>query len=320
MPFPTLTFAEMLSNSTREELQQLLALLEGYLRVEHDDSGRHTDVTADSVTVEGNVEAGGAGIFDGNVTAQADTDAAKAVLGNLAGLVGSEPSGYGVLVGGETDGFAIYVRTAAAPHLGSGNELRIYDLSDPVGAGVAVLRLVYDSASARHLLGIPSGSVVAIGEDASGKRITEINVQQVLASLGYKERGRSAYLGDFTTIAYANSNFKGAGVDADWNVASGDQTTFAYKQEGGSCTVLFTIRTSTVTNTPASLDMTVPVAATGEAWNVVALIDAGARTTGFASITVGTPNTINVLRTDGAAFTNAVDTTYVLGSITYPCA
>lgn len=41
-----------LKNHLMDELDQLVATITGWANVEHDDDGRHTDITADSITVE----------------------------------------------------------------------------------------------------------------------------------------------------------------------------------------------------------------------------------------------------------------------------
>ncbi len=49
MPFPSLTWNDLLPPNVRQELDQFTSLIEGYLRSQHKDSGAHSDVTADSV-------------------------------------------------------------------------------------------------------------------------------------------------------------------------------------------------------------------------------------------------------------------------------
>ena len=49
MPFPGLTFNDMLPPNIRQEFEQFTSLLHGYLGDQHKDNGSHKDVTADSV-------------------------------------------------------------------------------------------------------------------------------------------------------------------------------------------------------------------------------------------------------------------------------
>ena len=48
----SLSFRELLSPGTEQELDQLLGFVSGYLTVEYNDDGTHADVTADAVTTE----------------------------------------------------------------------------------------------------------------------------------------------------------------------------------------------------------------------------------------------------------------------------
>lgn len=49
MPYPSLTFAQLLENATRQELEQFVSLLQGYLSEQHDDTGAHTTITVEEV-------------------------------------------------------------------------------------------------------------------------------------------------------------------------------------------------------------------------------------------------------------------------------
>lgn len=86
MAFPDLTFRDQLPPDVRQELEQLVALLNGYLAAEHDSEGAHTHINAESLTVEGDTIAQGDGIFDGDVAAR-NADAAGPV--RLTSLVES---------------------------------------------------------------------------------------------------------------------------------------------------------------------------------------------------------------------------------------
>ena len=69
MAYPDLTFRHV-PPDVLQELEQFVAILNGYLAIQHDSEGAHTDITALSVTVEGEVFASGDGIFEGDVSAQ----------------------------------------------------------------------------------------------------------------------------------------------------------------------------------------------------------------------------------------------------------
>jgi hypothetical protein len=49
MPYPSLTFAAMLQSATRQELEQFVSLLQGYLSVEHKETGEHRNISADTI-------------------------------------------------------------------------------------------------------------------------------------------------------------------------------------------------------------------------------------------------------------------------------
>lgn len=62
----------------------------------------------------------------------------------------------------------------------------------------------------------------------------------------------------WNSVTHSDANFKGDSVDGNWAVASGDQSTFKYQRIGKRLTVLLTIITSTVANTPGTLQVTIP--------------------------------------------------------------
>lgn len=68
MAWPSVTFPMILTPETRQELEQLCALLQGYLAQQHKDDGSHGDITADSLEVSGNAEIGGDLTVEGDVT------------------------------------------------------------------------------------------------------------------------------------------------------------------------------------------------------------------------------------------------------------
>ena len=84
MPYPSLTFATELDQKTRQELEQFISLLQGYLQEQHEGDGSHKAITADSLAATGNISSsGGTGSFAGNVTA--DSDGTPVVIGGAIG-------------------------------------------------------------------------------------------------------------------------------------------------------------------------------------------------------------------------------------------
>src|SRR5688572_19596456 len=59
MPFPSLTNEQFLPPAIAAELDDLQIQLAGFLSREHKENGKHSDVTADSVTTTGDVSVGG---------------------------------------------------------------------------------------------------------------------------------------------------------------------------------------------------------------------------------------------------------------------
>lgn len=136
MSYPAVTFAQLLENSTREELEQLTALLQGYLSVEHNEEGKHTAVTATSITTTGAVTVGGALNVSG-----------ATVIGDLsaAALTGSEGV---VLTGTETEAQP----GAGAASLGEGS---------PIGDVFAVR--IASVGGTDDIAGLNAGSLVQAG-------------------------------------------------------------------------------------------------------------------------------------------------------------
>lgn len=169
MAYPSLTFAHLLENATRQELEQFVSLLQGYLSVEHDETGAHTAITADSITVDGN------GTFGGDVTAQSADTVSKCRMGEIQNLVTGGGLTSGLHLGG-TKGWVIGLRPAGLPGTSTDYEIRLFDLNHYVAAaGVSALRLFYYTANSWWTLGIENGGSLTLGEDAPSKRLAEVN-------------------------------------------------------------------------------------------------------------------------------------------------
>ena len=133
---------------------------------------------------------------------------------------------------------------------------------------------------------------------------------------GIKERGRSVVLGEFTAVAHAGGNFTAS--SGNWTVASGDQLTFGYSLVGKMMTVVFTIATSSVSATPASLRIAIPggFTAAKQMYNMALIVDAGTRVMAEAQVAAA-GTTIIIARFDAANLTASTDTTSVVGQITF---
>lgn len=150
--------------------------------VEHDEDGKHTDITAHSVVATANTETGatGVGTFDGDVTAQASDTINKCRIGEVGDLVSGASITSGLHLGA-AKGWVAGLRLAGSPGTNTDYELRLWDLNHVVAA-VSALRLFYYTANSWWTLGIETGGALALGEDASGKRLSEVNTIVARAS------------------------------------------------------------------------------------------------------------------------------------------
>jgi hypothetical protein len=82
LAYPSVTFTEILSASTRQELEQFTALLQGYLSQQHKEDGSHEDVTADTLETTGAAEIGGALTVADTLTVDGELSV-QAAVGNL---------------------------------------------------------------------------------------------------------------------------------------------------------------------------------------------------------------------------------------------
>jgi hypothetical protein len=77
-----------------------------------------------------------------------------------------------------------------------------------------------------------------------------------LGNQGIKELGRTVPLGNWTTPTFSAGNF--TSPTGTWVVASGDVTTYEYQLVGTTMTVNFRLVTTTITGSPAALQIVIP--------------------------------------------------------------
>jgi hypothetical protein len=159
-----LTFRELLPNWAQQELDQLVAKIKGYLLIEHNEDGGHTDITGESLDVEGDVDAGGHGFFEEDVISLFGTGD-ECGIGALLTVNGTSllPPGLlrqALLLGGVTSGVVLEKRPAASPFT-AGNELTIWLLG--FSSTVPALRLG-DKSGAMTLLDGGTGAALNIGD------------------------------------------------------------------------------------------------------------------------------------------------------------
>lgn len=167
MPFPGGTYLALIRPAiawVADEFDQFYALLEGYLRVEHNEDGTHRDLTASSVTVTGAVTADGAGTFDGNVVA--DADGAAVTMGAIAGS-GSIVGAAGIQMQGTLTDWEIAADEGSSPS----RRLVFVDRKDNTKAYIFRIGLT----GSDYILEPSSGTSVFLGNDTSGRRVAAVN-------------------------------------------------------------------------------------------------------------------------------------------------
>lgn len=214
MPYPSLTFAQLLDNATREELEQFVALLQGYLSSEHKDDGSHSDLTADSVTVAGDVTATGDGSFDGTVTA--DADGMAVVIGDVSDDTGISAPGIS-LARDTTSHFALM---ADRPNSLAGAAALV--IQDALNTGVSTIPIVLyrttsigASPAGYTLMPLASTATLDLGENSSGKRITNLYASVVTAQAAVVTTTLNCSTNGFQ-VAAAQTIASGAGGTYDF--------------------------------------------------------------------------------------------------------
>ena len=290
MAFPTMGPLDGLAERVLSSFQDLYAQLEGWLRIEHHEDGTHADISADSLTVEGDIEGGGDGTFDGNVTADADSEPV------IAGLL--------TAVSNTRQVNGIDMRSAATSRwrIGSYNspsnqrELVFIDMLET--SQPYVFRVKRTAANAYMLQ--PEGTVaLTVGEDAVGGRLTELTASTARVGTLYVSSTLPA--GRWNAITYAAGNFTGGG-SMTWTVDSGDVTDYSYMRLDKTAIVSVWLDNTVVGGTPdTSLLITLPFTVGSSKITTCELFDNGALVTGVAYVTSGT--TLVISRLDRANFT-----------------
>lgn len=156
MPFPSESFVSTFAATAHvvgDELRAYYAQLTGWLGLEHDERGRHTDITATSIAVAGD------GTFNGTVTADADGTPVE------MGAIGPTNEPAIRLTNGTVADWMLY---AIAP--------RTLSLRDVLEVGdAALLDIIRLAASSYTLQPHTSATILALGTDALGQRWAEVN-------------------------------------------------------------------------------------------------------------------------------------------------
>lgn len=158
MSYPSGTYLDQITDhATRAEFDQLYALLQGYLDIQHKADGSHGDVTALSVSTTGSVTT--------------DSDGHPIVAGPHLLVQSARPIAGFDITGGTHSRWRIGAYdspTSSSPT----REFLIQDLikspNDPY-----TLRLYYDGTN--YVLHPEAGASLVLGADATGQRVTNIN-------------------------------------------------------------------------------------------------------------------------------------------------
>lgn len=167
MPYPSLTYENLLDNLTRAELQELVALIQGYLSQQHKEDGSHADVTADSLEVAGD------GTFDGNVTADADGN--PVVIGTL----GSAPCiDLQAVVGGVTSRWRWFAGfDSANPKFALKDVGSVSDDS--------AIDVIRTGASTYVIKPHSSGITLSLGQNTAGARLSDVNMLSLVSVIAH---------------------------------------------------------------------------------------------------------------------------------------
>lgn len=318
MPFPTLTFPQVLENATRAEFEAFLSLLVGWLRAQHKDDGSHGAITADSVAVSGAVTIGttlavvGTGSFNDNVTADADGNPV------IIGSFGSTDAGFDATAGSGVA--SSHWRIVAKNGTGPGHRLEFRDMRD---SSRSVQFYFADSAVGSGVVNysmLPVANVdLNFGEDAAGKRLGEANFSIIRSDNGLYERRRTLAIGEWTTPTYAAGNYTASA--GTWTLPNGAaQVTYAYAVIGKLMTVMFEIEGTSVSAAPGTLGLAIPggFTAAKKTRALFQAIDKGTAGTGVARVdAAGTVINFQASIAGAGWTTTAANDTSVRGQMTF---
>jgi hypothetical protein len=137
---------------------------------------------------------------------------------------------------------------------------------------------------------------------------------------GISERGRTVPMGEWTAVPFANTNFTSS--SGTWVLTAGDQAIFQYTVIGKTMTVVFQLNQTTVTGTPAQLQIAIPggFSAAFDTVGTAAINHTGNWELGNIVIGVGSVIGLQPVPLGVATWSSGTNTIYVRGSITFPVA
>ena len=314
---------QMIGGAVVHQLQRTHGAINAWAETEHDENGRHTDITADSVTTRGNVNVGGDALVDGDgrfkkdVIARADTNG-ECGLGELPTIQGAafmpgEIGRHGLLLAGP-NGFWIERRPAGFPPF------------DPNPPEICFWNLAQSAVQPSMRLGV-FGGVPTLIDGGSGallnvgcqlERMNEVHASRFYAL------GRGVEQGTWIDQPFNAADFTATPGPATWVPNAGFHTR-TYTLIGRTMLISFELNLTTVTGAPVRLNMTLPPGASVSVRPFCGFVNwlqtaGGGNGTGFIEASPG--NTFISLIRDiiGTAWPASAATLYVRGSIQFEVA
>jgi hypothetical protein len=278
-----------------DEFTALYSQLTAWLSVQHHDDGTHSDVTADSLAVEGELTVGD------DVT-----------LGSPLTTGGGPGIGIEDWVIGVPTGDPLKLQVRYTPDTGSNARALEFRY---ISSLVYLLMPCLTSAST----GVSIGDPTNLSGAASGLRKFF-----AVAAEGLYDKGRDVAIGVWTDVAFDAANFTANGT-MTWTVASGDQNTYSYMLIGNTMFLSFKFSTTTVAGVPnTTLRLAIPggfVVATGYTTSGGLDYNQGAWLKGCCEVASGEAYVRLFTAGFGAAnWAASVDLTYLQGQIIFEIA
>jgi hypothetical protein len=143
----------------------------------------------------------------------------------------------------------------------------------------------------------------------SGPGIADFDVTTLNAARGFRERRRSAPLGEFTTEVFSSGNYSCAG-GGTWTVAARHQTTFQYSFVGLTMLISWRIEGSTLSGSPNTVQIAIPqFRAAQQAVGTTCYVNDGKAAIACADVERN-GRTIRVFKVDRSPFAAGTFTTY----------
>lgn len=339
MGWPDLTYRSRLEPELRNELDQLVALTQGFLAAEHGADGQHTTITVNGLQFRG---ADGTilatiSLIDGVLTVTfpppaTASDGPGMQIGDV--LVGhhrqvhtfSVRSGIDLNTDAPPDLGGRWLLAAARDSMGDALLFANYaaDTAANLGIGIALYYNLPPFAWNGYALCPPaSGSPTLeyiLGSDLDSRLLwDQVNARLIYADVSFRERNRALPLGEWADVPFNAANFTGGG-GMGVTVDPADQIAFAYTLVGLTMTVTVYLAPISVSGGNPRINVAIPnghVAARHVYTALGRAYDNGALVPGVVIAEPGSA-VLAFERLDNAPWAASVDSTYLLGSITFP--